>query len=45
MLGKAPFDLHMMESAMLAASYNSHDCVEGVQSFLEKRAPIDVLFY
>jgi len=39
MLGKAPFDLHMMESAMLAASYASHDCVEGVQSFLEKRAP------
>jgi len=39
MLGQAPFDLHMMESKMLAASYTSHDCVEGVQSFLEKRAP------
>jgi len=39
MLGKTPFDLHMMESAMLAASYTSHDCTEGVQSFLEKRAP------
>lgn len=39
MLGKAPFDLHMMESEMLAASYHAHDCIEGVQSFLEKRAP------
>ena len=39
MLGKAPFDLHIMESKMLAASYHAHDCIEGVQSFLEKRAP------
>lgn len=38
-LGKAPFGLHMMESEMLSKAFVSHDCAEGVQSFLEKRAP------
>lgn len=38
-LGDAPFGLHMMESKMLSKAFVSHDCAEGVQSFLEKRAP------
>ena len=38
-LADAPFDLHMMESRMLNKAFVSHDCAEGVQSFLEKRAP------
>jgi len=33
------FDSHIMESEMLAKAFVSHDCAEGVQSFLEKRAP------
>jgi len=35
----APFDLHMIESRMLNKAFVSPDCAEGVQSFLEKRAP------
>jgi len=38
-LADAPFDLHMMESRMLNKAFVSPDCAEGVQSFLEKRAP------
>lgn len=38
-LSDAPFNLHMMESRMLNKAFVSHDCAEGVQSFLEKRAP------
>lgn len=38
-LGDAPFGLHMMESDMLSKAFVSPDCAEGVQSFLEKRAP------
>ena len=38
-LGDAPFALHMMESKMLNKAFISADCAEGVQSFLEKRAP------
>lgn len=38
-LGDAPFNLHMMESRMLNKAFVSPDCAEGVQSFLEKRAP------
>lgn len=38
-LESAPFDLHMMESHMLNKAFVSPDCAEGVQSFLEKRAP------
>ena len=38
-LGDAPFTLHMMESKMLNKAFVSPDCAEGVQSFLEKRAP------
>ncbi len=38
-LGDAPFGLHMMESEMLNEAFVSPDCAEGVQSFLEKRAP------
>jgi len=38
-LGDAPFALHMMESKMLNKAFVSADCMEGVQSFLEKRAP------
>lgn len=38
-LGEAPFTLHMMESKMLNKAFVSPDCAEGVQSFLEKRAP------
>jgi len=38
-LGDAPFTLHMMESKMLNKAFVSADCAEGVQSFLEKRAP------
>gem|GEM_PF-1452990 len=38
-LGDAPFGSHMMESEMLVKAFVSHDCAEGVQSFLEKRAP------
>jgi enoyl-CoA hydratase/carnithine racemase len=39
MLGKGPFDLHMMESEMLSKAFASADCAEGVQSFLDKRPP------
>ena len=39
MLGKGPFDLHMIESEMLSEAFSSADCAEGVQSFLEKRPP------
>ena len=39
MLGKGPFDLHMMESEMLSKAFSSADCAEGVQSFLDKRPP------
>jgi len=35
----APFGLHMAESDMLNKAFVSPDCAEGVQSFLEKRAP------
>ena len=38
-LGNAPFGQHMMESEMLIKAFVSHDCAEGVQSFLEKRPP------
>ena len=38
-LGDAPFNLHMMESEILNKAFVSPDCAEGVQSFLEKRAP------
>ena len=38
-LGDAPFAMHMMESKMLNTAFVSADCAEGVQSFLEKRAP------
>lgn len=38
-LQDAPFDMHIMESAMLEKAFVSKDCAEGVQSFLEKRAP------
>ena len=38
-LENAPFGQHMMESEMLVKAFVSHDCAEGVQSFLEKRAP------
>jgi len=38
-LGDAPFGSHMMESEMLVKAFVSDDCAEGVQSFLEKRAP------
>jgi len=38
-LGDAPYGLHMMESKMLNKAFVSADCAEGVQSFLEKRAP------
>ena len=38
-LSDAPFNLHIMESRMLNKAFVSPDCAEGVQSFLEKRAP------
>ena len=38
-LNDAPYDMHIMESAMLQTAFVSSDCAEGVQSFLEKRAP------
>ena len=38
-LADAPFGLHMMESDMLNKAFVGPDCAEGVQSFLEKRAP------
>jgi len=38
-LQDGPFDSHIMESEMLNKAFVSADCVEGVQSFLEKRAP------
>ena len=38
-LSDAPFTQHMMESRMLNKAFVSADCAEGVQSFLEKRAP------
>ena len=38
-LNDAPYDMHIMESAMLQKAFVSEDCIEGVKSFLEKRAP------
>ena len=38
-LDDAPYNMHIMESAMLQKAFVSADCAEGVQSFLEKRAP------
>lgn len=37
--GSGPMSLHMMESAMLEKAFTSADCIEGVNAFLEKRAP------
>ncbi len=34
-----PMAAHMAESVMLDAAFRSHDCMEGVKSFFEKRAP------
>lgn len=34
-----PMGAHMAESAILQKAFVSHDCLEGVQAFLEKRAP------
>lgn len=34
-----PMAAHMMESEMLSRAFVSADCMEGVQAFLEKRAP------
>lgn len=34
-----PMNAHMMESEFLIEAFRSEDCREGVQSFMEKRAP------
>ncbi|RZV41886.1 MAG: enoyl-CoA hydratase [Acidimicrobiales bacterium] len=39
MAGNGPVAAHAMESKMLAKAFVSPDCAEGVQAFLEKRAP------
>ena len=40
MLGEAsPFDAHMEESRILSEMFVAPDCMEGVQAFLQKRAP------
>lgn len=37
--GGGPMRAHMAESERLMKMFPAHDCVEGVQAFLEKRAP------
>ena len=37
--GGGPMRNHMMESKHLEYLFHAHDCVEGVNAFLEKRAP------
>lgn len=37
--GGGPMRAHMAESERLMRMFPAHDCLEGVQSFLEKRAP------
>ena len=37
--GGGPMRAHMMESERLMKMFKAHDCIEGVKSFLEKRAP------
>lgn len=39
MLGNGPMAAHMAESVQLQKAFRSADCAEGVQAFLEKRAP------
>lgn len=39
-MNAVPFALHMQESEMLENAFTSEDCKEGVQAFLEKRAPV-----
>ena len=35
-----PMAAHMAESVMLDSAFKSHDCLEGVKAFFEKRGPI-----
>lgn len=37
--GSPSMSAHMMESKFLVDAFKSEDCIEGVQSFMEKRAP------